>query len=122
MFRVQSVYLLISSAINFILLAMTVYSDFKDNLLSYSYALFTFASILYLFLIFLYKKKNLQFKILRFSGLVYFICGTYIAFAINHNYPSFLIFGIVSSCILSSLAIKNIKKDIDLLNSINRIR
>ena len=122
MFRVQSVYLLISSAINFILLAMTIYSDFKDNLLSYSYALFTFASFLYLFLIFLYKKKNLQFKILRFSGLVYFICGLYIAFAINHNYPSFLIFGIVSSCILSSLAIKNIKKDIDLLNSINRIR
>ena len=122
MFRVQSVYLLISSAINFILLAMTIYSDFKDNLLSYSYALFTFASFLYLFLIFLYKKKNLQFKILRFSVLVYFIFGLYIAFAINHNYPSFLIFGIVSSCILSSLAIKNIKKDIDLLNSINRIR
>lgn len=122
MLRVQSVYLLISSAINFILLAMMICSDFKDNLLSYSYALFTFAAFLYLFLIFLYNKKNLQFKILRFSGFAYFIFGLYIAFAINHNYPLFLIFGIVSSCILSSLAIKNIKKDIDLLNSINRIR
>tara|TARA_B100001093_G_scaffold121410_1_gene114285 strand:+ start:135 stop:503 length:369 start_codon:yes stop_codon:yes gene_type:complete len=122
MLRVQSLYLLISSAINFTLLVMTIYSDFKDNLLSYSYALFTFAAFLYLFLIFLYNKKNLQFKILRFSGFAYFIFGLYIAFAINHNYPSFLIFGIVSSCILSSLAIKNIKKDIDLLNSINRIR
>ena len=77
---------------------------------------------LLLFSIFLYKKKNLQIKIIRVFSILYFIFGCCIVFFIDVEHSSFIVFGIFSACIFSYLATKYIKKDIELISSSNRIR
>jgi hypothetical protein len=75
-----------------------------------------------LYLIFQHKKKKLQHKIIMIFSVVYFLFGFYLAIAIDINHNSFIVFGIISVCIFCALATKNIKKDIDLLNSSDRLR
>ena len=122
MFRVQSLYLLISSVINFVLLVFINYYDFQDNLMDIYRAVAVGSGIFLLFLIFLYKKKNLQLKMMKIFNVVYVIFGFYIAFFIDLDYSSFFIFGLLSACIFCSLATKYIKKDIELINSADRLR
>ena len=122
MFRVQSLYLLISSVINFVLLVFINYYDFQDNLMDIYRAVAAGSGIFLLFLIFLYKKKNLQLKMMKIFNVVYVIFGFYIAFFIDLDYSSFFVFGLLSACIFCSLATKYIKKDIELINSADRLR
>ena len=122
MFRVQSLYLLISSVINFVLMVLINYYDFQDNLIDIYRRVAAGSGIFLLFSIFLYKKKNLQLIMIRMFIIVYVIFGFYIAFFINLDYPSFFIFGLLSACIFCSLAKKYIKKDIELINSADRLR
>ena len=122
MFRVQSLYLLISSVINFVLMVFINYYDFQDNLIEIYRGGAAGSGIFLLFSIFLYKKKNLQLKMIRIFIVVYVIFGFYIAFFIDLDYPSFFVFGFLSACIFCSLAKKYIKKDIELINSTERLR
>ena len=122
MFRVQSLYLLISSVINFVLMVFINYYDFQDNLMDIYRAVAAGSGIFLLFSIFLYEKKNLQLKMMKIFNVVYVIFGFYIAFFIDLDYPSFFIFGLLSACIFCSLATKYIKKDIELINSADRLR
>ena len=122
MFRVQSLYLLISSVINFVLMVFINYYDFQDNLMDIYRAVAAGSGIFLLFLIFLYKKKNLQLKMMKIFNVVYVIFGFYIAFFIDLDYSSFFVFGLLSACIFCSLATKYIKKDIELINSADRLR
>lgn len=122
MFRVQSLYLLISSVINFVLLVFINYYDFQDNLMDIYRVVAAGSGIFLLFLIFLYKNKNLQLKMMKIFNVVYVIFGFYIAFFIDLDYSSFFVFGLLSACIFCSLATKYIKKDIELINSADRLR
>jgi len=122
MFRVQSLYLLISSVINFVLTVFINYYDFQDNLMDIYRSVAAGSGIFLLFLIFLYKKKNLQLKMTKIFNFVYVIFGFYIAFFIDLDYSSFFVFGLLSACIFCSLATKYIKKDIELINSADRLR
>ena len=122
MFRVQSLYLLVSSVINFVLMVFINYYDLQDNLMDIYRGVATGSGIFLLFSIFLYKKKNLQLKMIRVFSILYFIFGCYIAFFTNLEQSSFIVFGIFTVCIFSYLAIKHIKKDIELIGSSNRIR
>lgn len=122
MFRVQSLYLLISSVINFVLMVFINYYDFQDNLMDIYRAVAAGSGNFLLFLIFLYKKKNLQLKMMKIFNVVYVIFGFYIAFFIDLDYSSFFVFGLLSACIFCSLATKYIKKDIELINSADRLR
>ena len=122
MFRKQSIYLFISSAVNFFIMALIVYNDYQDNLMDICLAVTAASGNFFLYTIFLYKKKNLQLKMIRVFSILYFIFGCYITFFTNLEYSSFIVFGIFTTCIFSYLATKYIKKDIDLLNSSDRIR
>ena len=122
MFRVQSLYLLISSVINFVLMVFINYYDFQDNLMNIYRAVAAGSGIFLLFSIFLYKKKNLQLKMMKIFNVIYVIFGFYIAFFIDLDYSSFFVFGLLSACIFCSLATKYIKKDIELINSADRLR
>ena len=122
MFRVQSLYLLISSVINFVLMAFINYYDLHDNLMDIYKAVAAGSGIFLLFLIFLYKNKNLQLKMMKIFNVIYVIFGFYIAFFIDLDYSSFFVFGLLSACIFYSLATKYIKKDIELINSADRLR
>ncbi|RCL70834.1 MAG: DUF4293 family protein [Cryomorphaceae bacterium] len=122
MFRVQSLYLLISSVINFVLMVFINYYDFQDNLMDIYRVVAAGSGIFLLFLIFLYKNKNLQLKMMKIFNVVYVIFGFYIAFFIDLDYSSFFVFGLLSACIFCSLATKYIKKDIELINSADRLR
>ena len=122
MFRKQSIYLFISSAVNFFIMALIIYNDYQDNLMDICAGVTAASGNFFLYTIFLYKKKNLQLKMIRVFSILYFIFGCYITFFTNLEYSSFIVFGIFTTCIFSYLAIKYIKKDIDLLNSSDRIR
>ena len=122
MFRLQSLYLLVSSAINFFILFIIVHNDYQDDLMNICRGVTSASGSLLLYLIFQHKKKKLQQKIIMIFSVVYFLFGFYLAFAINIKHNSFIVFGIISVCIFCALAIKNIKKDIDLVNSADRLR
>ena len=122
MFRVQSLYLLVSSAINFFILAIIIHNDYQDDLMNICRGVTSASGSLLLYLIFQHKKKKLQHKIIRIYLVVYFLFGFYLAFAIDTNHNSFIVFGIISVCIFCALATKNIKKDINLVNSADRLR
>ena len=122
MFRKQSIYLFISSAVNFFIMALIIYNDSQDNLMDICLGVTAASGNFFLYTIFLYKKKNLQLKMIRVFSILYFIFGCYIAFFTNLEYSSFIVFGIFTTCIFSFLATKYIKKDVDLVSSSNRIR
>ena len=122
MFRKQSIYLFISSAVNFFIMALIVYNDYQDNLMDICLAVTAASGNFFLYTIFLYKKKNLQIKMIRVFSILYFIFGCYITFFTNLEYSSFIVFGIFTTCIFSYVATKYIKKDVDLVSSSNRIR
>ena len=122
MFRVQSLYLLISSLINFVLIVFINYYDFQDDLMNIYSAVAAGSGIFLLFSIFLHKKKNLQLKMMKIFNVIYVLFGFYIAFFIDLDYSSFFVFGLLSACIFCSLATKYIKKDIELINSADRLR
>tara|TARA_B100000989_G_C19511984_1_gene459586 strand:- start:39 stop:407 length:369 start_codon:yes stop_codon:yes gene_type:complete len=122
MFRVQSLYLLISSAINFFILAVLIHNDYQDDLMDICRGVTSASGSLLLYLIFQHKKKKLQSKIIMIFLVIYFLFGFYLAFSINMNQSSFIVFGIISVCIFCTLAKKNIKKDINLINSADRLR
>ena len=122
MFRKQSIYLFISSAVNFFIMALIIYNDYQDNLMDICLAVTAASGNFFLYTIFLYKKKNLQLKMIRVFSILYFIFGCYITFFTNLEYSSFIVFGIFTTCIFSYVATKYIKKDIDLVSSSNRIR
>ncbi len=122
MFRKQSIYLFISSAVNFFIMALIIYNDSQDNLMDICLGVTAASGNFFLYTIFLYKKKNLQLKMIRVFSILYFIFGCYITFFTNLEYSSFIVFGIFTTCIFSFLATKYIKKDVDLVSSSNRIR
>ncbi len=122
MFRKQSIYLFISSAVNFFIMALIINNDYQDNLMDICLGVTAASGNFFLYTIFLYKKKNLQLKMIRVFSILYFIFGCYITFFTNLEYSSFIVFGIFTTCIFSFLATKYIKKDVDLVSSSNRIR
>ena len=122
MFRKQSIYLFVSSAVNFFIMALIIYNDSQDNLMDICLGVTAASGNFFLYTIFLYKKKNLQLKMIRVFSILYFIFGCYITFFTNLEYSSFIVFGIFTTCIFSFLATKYIKKDVDLVSSSNRIR
>ena len=122
MFRKQSIYLFISSAVNFFIMALIIYNDSQDNLMDICLGVTAASGNFFLYTIFLYKKKNLQLKMIRVFSILYFIFGCYITFFTNLEYSSFIVFGIFTTCIFSYVATKYIKKDVDLVSSSNRIR
>ena len=122
MFRKQSIYIFISSAVNFFIMASIIYNDYQDNLMDICLGVTAASGNFFLYTIFLYKKKNLQLKMIRVFSILYFIFGCYITFFTNLEYSSFIVFGIFTTCIFSFLATKYIKKDVDLVSSSNRIR
>ena len=122
MFRKQSIYIFISSAVNFFIMALIIYNDYQDNLMDICLAVTAASGNFFLYTIFLYKKKNLQLKMIRVFSILYFIFGCYITFFTNLEYSSFIVFGIFTTCIFSYVATKYIKKDVDLVSSSNRIR
>ena len=122
MFRKQSIYIFISSAVNFLIMALIIYNDYQDNLMDICLGVTAASGNFFLYTIFLYKKKNLQLKMIRVFSILYFIFGCYITFFTNLEYSSFIVFGIFTTCIFSFLATKYIKKDVDLVSSSNRIR
>ena len=122
MFRKQSLHLFISSGVNFVIMAFIIYNGYQDNLMNICFGVTASSGNLLLFSIFLYKKKNLQLKMIRVFSILYFIFGCYITFFTNLEQSSFIVFGIFTACIFSYLATKHIKKDIELIGSSNRIR
>ena len=122
MFRKQSLHLFISSAVNFLIMALIIYNNYQDNLMDICRGVAAGSGNFLLFSIFLHKKKNLQLKMIRAFSIIYFIFGCYIAFSTNLEQSSFIVFGIFTVCIFSYLATKHIKKDIELIGSSNRIR
>ena len=122
MFRKQSLYLFISSALNFVMMAFIIYNDYHDNLMDICLGVTASSGNLLLFSIFLHKKKNLQLNIVRVFSILYFIFGCYITFFTNLEHLLFIVLGIFIVCIFSYLATKHIKKDIELISSSNRIR
>ena len=122
MFRKQSLYLFISSALNFVIMAFIIYNDYHDNLMDICLGVTASFGNLLLFSIFLHKKKNLQLNIVRVFSILYFIFGCYITFFTNLEHLLFIVLGIFTVCIFSYLATKHIKKDIELISSSNRIR
>ena len=122
MFRKQSIYLFISSAVNFCIMALIIDNDYQGNLMDICLAVTAASGNFFLYTIFLYKKKNLQLKMIRVFSILYFIFGCYITFFTNLEYSSFIVFGIFTTCIFSYVATKYIKKDVDLVSSSNRIR
>ena len=122
MFRKQSLHLLISSGINFVIMVFIIYNGYQDNLMDICLGGTASSGNLLLFSIFLYKKKNLQLKMIRVFSILYFIFGCYITFFTKLEQSSFIVFGIFTVCIFSYLATKHIKKDIELIGSSNRIR
>ena len=122
MFRKQSIYIFISSAVNFFIMSLIIDNDYQDNLMDICLGVTASSGNLLLFSIFLHKRKILQLNIIRVFSILYFIFGCYITFFTNLEYSSFIVFGIFTTCIFSYLATKYIKKDIDLLNSSDRIR
>ena len=122
MFRKQSIYIFISSAVNFFIMASIIYNDYQDNLIDICLGVTAASGNFFLYTIFLYKKKNLQLKMIQVFSILYFIFGCYITFFTNLEYSSFIVFGIFTTCIFSYLATKYIKKDVDLVSSSNRIR
>ena len=122
MFRKQSLHLLISSGVNFVIMAFIIYYGYQDKLMDICLGVTASSGNLLLFSIFLYRKKNLQLKMIRVFSILYFIFGCYIAFFTNLEQSSFIVFGIFTVCIFSYLATKHIKKDIELIGSSNRIR
>ena len=122
MFRKQSLYLFISSALNFVMMAFIIYNDYHDNLMDICLGVTASSGNFLLFSIFLHKKKNLQLNIVRVFSILYFIFGCYLTFFTNLEHLLFIVLGIFTVCIFSYLATKHIKKDIELISSSNRIR
>ena len=122
MFRKQSIHIFISSAVNYFIMALILYNDYRGNIMDICLGVTAASGNFYIYIFFLYKKKNLQLKMIRVFGILYFIFGCYITFFTNLEYSSFIVFGIFTTCIFSYLATKYIKKDIDLISSSNRIR
>lgn len=121
MFRIQSLYILLASVVNFLIVAIIIYFDFQGKFFDLYIIFSSISSNLLICLIFLHKKKNLQLKILSLFSLIYFFCALYSVFIIDAN--DYYFFGLIGlSYILNLLAIKNIRKDIKLLNSVNRLR
>ena len=122
MFRKQSIHIFISSAVNYFIMALILYNDYQGNIMDICLGVTAASGNFYIYIFFLYKKKNLQLKVIRVFSILYFIFGCYITFFTNLEYSSFIVFGIFTTCIFSYLATKYIKKDIDLLKSSDRIR
>ena len=122
MFRKQSIYIFISSAVNFCIMALIIDNDYQSNLMDICLGVTSASGNFFICTFFLYKKKNLQLKMIRVFSILYFMFGCYITFFTNLEESSFIVFGIFTTCIFSYLATKYIKKDIDLLNSSDRIR
>ena len=133
MYRIQTLYLLISVVIN---IAIAVFSDIKDEeLLSVSGLSLFSINLIWLFSItgatlnfleiFSFKNRNNQYQTVRFNNIIYSIFIIYVTvIAMFNNVYQLLIpiLGLILSLLLCLLAIKNIKKDIDLLKSSDRIR
>ena len=122
MFRKQSIYIFISSAVNFCIMALIIDNDYQGNLMDICLGVTSASGNFFICTFFLYKKKNLQLKMIRVFSILYFIFGCYITFYTNLEESSFIVFGIFTACIFSYLATKHIKKDIELIGSSNRIR
>jgi len=122
MFRKQSIHIFISSAVNYFIMALILYNDYRGNIMDICLGVTAASGNFFIYIFFLYKKKNLQLKVIRVFGILYFIFGCYITFFTNFEHSSFIVFGIFTTCIFSYLATKYIKKDIDLISSSNRIR
>jgi len=121
MFRIQSLYLLLTSAMNFSILVTIIYYDFQGDFFDLYVVISSISSNLLLCLIFLHKKKNLQLIILKLLSLIYFFCALCCVFIFDDI--EHYLFGLIGfSCLFNLLAIKNIRKDIELLNSVNRLR
>ena len=133
MLRIQTLYLLLSALINF---AIAFFSHLKDDELLSLNGLSLFSINLFWLIantgaalnileIFLYKNRNNQYRTVRFNNAIYFIILLYVVFIAIFNKSSVLlipILGILLSLIFSLITTKNIKKDIDILNSSNRLR
>ena len=133
MFRIQSLYLLLSALINF---AIAFFSHLKDDELLNLSGLSLFSiNLLWLIAntgaalnvleIFSYKNRNYQYQTVRFNNVIYFVFIFYLIFIAIFNKSLVLfipILGILLSLMFSIIATKNIKKDIDILNSSNRLR
>ena len=133
MYRIQSFYLILSVIIN---IAIAVFSDIKeDEILNVSGLSLFSINLIWLFAntgatlnfleIFSYKNRNNQYQTVRFNNILYLIFIIYVTFiAIFNNFHQLIIpiMGLILSLLLCLLATKNIKKDIDLLNSSDRIR
>lgn len=133
MFRIQSLYLLLSALINF---AIAFFSHLKDDELLNLSGLSLFSiNLLWLIAntgaalnvleIFSYKNRNYQYQTVRFNNAIYFVFIFYLIFIAIFNKSLVLfipILGILLSLMFSIIATKNIKKDIDILNSSNRLR
>ena len=133
MFRIQSLYLLLSALVNF---AIAFFSHLKDDELLNLSGLSLFSiNLLWLIAntgaalnvleIFSYKNRNYQYQTVRFNNAIYFVFIFYLIFIAIFNKSSVLfipILGILLSLMFSIIATKNIKKDIDILNSSNRLR
>ena len=104
MFRLQSLYLLVSSAINFFILFIIVHNDYQDDLMNICRGVTSASGSLLLYLIFQHKKKKLQQKIIMIFSVVYFLFGFYLAFDINIKHNTFIDFGIISEFIICGLA------------------
>ena len=121
MFRTQSLYLFLSSVINFSILALIICNDFQGKSFGFYTIIYIISSNLLLYLIFLHKKKNLQLKLLISFSLIYFFFTLYFLIIVYASeYYFFALTGF--SHILNILAIKNIRKDIELLSSVDRLR
>tara|TARA_B100000989_G_scaffold251667_1_gene199723 strand:- start:427 stop:828 length:402 start_codon:yes stop_codon:yes gene_type:complete len=133
MYRIQSLYLLLSVIIN---IGIAVFSDIKeDEILNVSGLSLFSINLIWLvantgatlnFLeIFSFKNRNNQYQTVKFNNIIYSIFIIYVTvIAIFNNFHQLiiLILGLILSLALCLLATKNIKKDMDLLKSSDRIR
>jgi len=139
--RIQSLYLLVVSVL-FAVLTFTPLADFSiagkevlitdGSLLICNYLLISFAAVLAVLAfvsIFFYKKRMLQVKLSIFNLVLilatYPLMFVYLFFAHSIDLDFHLHIGVLFpliSAILIYLAIRAIKKDEELVRSVNRIR
>ena len=133
MYRIQSIYLLFSVIIN---IGIAVFSDInQEEILNVSGLSLFSINLIWLFAntgatlnfleIFSYKNRNNQYQTVRFNNILYSIFIIYVSvIAIFNNFFQLIIpiLGLILSLLFCLLALKNIKKDIDLLKSSDRIR
>ena len=126
--RIQSLYILIVIILSFLVLKLTIdYSnDIKLNSFLTIYYVFYFIPLIGIFTLFLYKKRVTQSKMclimLGVNVLVILSYGLKIYEGNSSLINLVLIACTMIECILLFVARKAIKKDINLVRSIDRIR